>query len=94
MPDHSALTLSRFLAKSPQMLGNLQAQPGLRACLRKGKWRRKGNRESERLWVGWPFAQKIPGCSNNLTWLGQPMEFLQFPKRHPPSRLATPRRRV
>ena len=29
------------------MLGNFQAHPGLRACLRKGKWRRKGDRESE-----------------------------------------------
>ena len=32
------------------MLENFQAHPGLRACLRKGKWRRKGNRKEERLW--------------------------------------------
>jgi hypothetical protein len=49
--DHSALALSRFLAKNPQILGNLEAPAGLRACLRKGKWRRKGNCESECLWA-------------------------------------------
>ena len=49
-PDHSALAPSRFLAESPQILGNFQAHPGLRACFRKGKWRRKGNREGESLW--------------------------------------------
>ncbi len=32
------------------MLGNFKAHPGLRACLRKGKWRRKGNRKGETLW--------------------------------------------
>ena len=49
-PDHSAPAPSRFLAKSPQILGNFQAHPGLRACLRKGRWRRKGNWKSESLW--------------------------------------------
>jgi hypothetical protein len=49
-PNHSALAPSRFLAKSPQMLGNFQAHPGLRACLRKEKWRRKGSRKDETLW--------------------------------------------
>jgi hypothetical protein len=55
-PDHSAPAPSRFLAKSPQILGNFQAHPGLRACLRKGRWRRKGNRESNRLWALGRFA--------------------------------------
>jgi hypothetical protein len=32
------------------MLEFFKAQPGLGACLRKGKWRRKGNREGNRLW--------------------------------------------
>ena len=48
--DHSTLAPSRFSAKSPQILGNFRARPGLRPCLRKGKWCRKGDRESERLW--------------------------------------------
>ena len=48
-PHHSAPAPSRFLAKSPQILGNIQAHPGLRACLRKGRWRRKGNREGNLL---------------------------------------------
>ena len=33
------------------MLENFKAHSGLRACLRKGKWRGKGNRESNRLWL-------------------------------------------
>ncbi len=49
-PDHSASAPSRFLAKSPQTLGNFKAHPGLRACFGKGRWRRKGNRKEERLW--------------------------------------------
>ena len=32
------------------MLGNFKAHPGLRACLRKGKWRSNGNRKGETLW--------------------------------------------
>ena len=48
-PDHSASAPSRFLAKSPQMLGNFKAPAGLRASLRNGRWRRKGNRQRETL---------------------------------------------
>ncbi len=56
-PDHSVLAPSRFLAKSPQILGNFQAHPGLRACLRKGKWRSIGDRKGETLW---PLVFKGP----------------------------------
>jgi hypothetical protein len=50
-PGYSVLAPSRFLAKSLQILGNLQAHPGQRACFGKGRWRRKGNRESNLLWA-------------------------------------------
>ena len=38
------------ISKPLRKHGNFKAHPGLRACLRKGRWRRKGNREGNRLW--------------------------------------------
>jgi hypothetical protein len=68
-PNYSAFAPSRFLAKSPQILGKFEALSGLRACLRKGRWRRKGDRESNRLWVQGgdpvldpPFSKPISNC--------------------------------
>ncbi len=60
---------SLFLAKSPQIFRNFWPHSRLRVCFRKGKWRRKGDRESERLWVQGgdpvlypPFSKPISNC--------------------------------
>ncbi len=76
-PDHSAFAPSRFPAKSPQILGIFQAHPGLRACLRKGKWRSKGNCESNRLWPlqcrpTQRLATSLPHCAAMLSSLCKP----------------------
>ena len=47
--EYSVTAPATRISKPLRKHGIFQAHPGLRACLRKGRWRSKGNREGETL---------------------------------------------